>query len=67
MKFFDKVKALFRSHEEKVNKLTADRKPDQSKEARSLDEEKRFYDRQYPEKPQDKVIRESGGQDVSAI
>lgn len=39
-----------------------------TEEERRLDEEKRFYEKDHPvETPQDKVVRESGGRDISAI
>ena len=39
-----------------------------TEEERRMDEEKRFYEKDHPvEAPQDKVARESGGQDISAI
>lgn len=68
MGFFEKIKTKFLGFDKKLNKLNKDRNhTDVDQEARRLDEEKRFYDREHPVEPQDKVIRESGGQDISAI
>lgn len=61
---FDKVKDLKDRFFHSKNKLHEEL----TEEERRLDEEKRFYEKDHPqETPQDKVVRESGGRDISAI
>ena len=68
MSFIETLKYKFAELEKKLQRLNDDQKhSDLNQEARTLDEEKRFYDREHPIEPQEKVARESGGQDISAI
>lgn len=62
------LKAGFRAFKETV--FTQEQRhqhDDENAEKRRMDEELRFYQKEHPETNKERVLREAGGQDISAI
>ena len=63
----NKISTIWNRIKKKFFRYSADSPLNQNVEQRRLDEEIRFYQKEHPLNPEEKVLKQAGGQDISAI